>query len=368
MTPAVRSLVLGPPGWVPAGFQSGVAIDFTNDRYWGTRRENVVCSRASVAYGETVAGLWIPFASNLPVITDKGIAVWETRTNVALWCRDLTNATWTKTNVTAALDQTGIDGGSASASSITATASNGTCLQAITLASSARFQTAFVKRLTGSGTVEMTTDNGTTWTAVTVTSSWSRVSISTQTLANPTVGFRLATIGDAIAVDFVQNENGVFATSPILTTTTAVARAADSVTMTNMPGFGSEISAFIDITSFNNTGTRMFLAESNTNRLIYSSGSNTQASMYNGATILAANAGFGGHLTGSKVASTISAGGRAIVLNGGAVASDANAQSILSSFYVGSASGISPSGGFYVRRIALVPRRLSDAQLQAITA
>jgi hypothetical protein len=152
----------------------------------------------------------------------------ETRTNVVLWNRDLTNVAWTSTNITAVKDQTGIDGVANSASSITATAGNGTCLQAITLASSARFQSAYVKRLVGSGVVNMTTDNGSTWTAVTVTAGWTRVTIPTQTLANPTVGFRLVTSGDSIAVDFVQNENGAFATSAIPVTTVAVTRAADT--------------------------------------------------------------------------------------------------------------------------------------------
>jgi hypothetical protein len=219
------------------GFQSGLAIDFANDRDWRVFREQIVCSRASTAYGETASGLWVPFASNTPVITTKGLASWEARTNAALWCRNLTNAAWPKVNVTAALDQVGIDGTANTASSIVATAGNGTCLQAITLASSARYQTAFVKRLTGSGTVEMTMDNGATWTAVTVTASWSRVSIPTQTLANPTVGFRLVTSGDAIAVDFVQNENGTFATSLILTTTGSAARAADLISLNFTPSF-----------------------------------------------------------------------------------------------------------------------------------
>ena len=146
--------------------------------------------------------------------------------------RDLTNAAWVKTNVTTVKDQTGIGAVTSSASRITASAGNGTCLQTITLASSARFQTAYVKRLVGSGVVEMTTDNGATWTAVTVTAGWTRVSIPTQTLANPVVGFRIVTSGDSIAVDFVQNENGVFATSAIWTTTAAVTRAADVATMT----------------------------------------------------------------------------------------------------------------------------------------
>lgn len=152
-------------------------------------------------------------------------------TNVVLRSRDLSNAAWTKTTMTALLDQVGIDGGTNTASSLLATAGNATCLQAITLGSSARFQSAWVKRLVGSGAVQMTTDNGATWTTVTVTAGWTRVNIPTQTLANPTVGFRLVTIADKIAVDGVQNETGLFQTSTIFTTTGAVTRNAELFTV-----------------------------------------------------------------------------------------------------------------------------------------
>jgi hypothetical protein len=161
----------------------------------------------------------------------RGLLLEKARTNVVLHNRDLTNAAWTKTNITAAKDQTGIDGVSNSASKITATAGNGTCLQAITLASSARYQTAYVKRVTGTGTVNMTMDNGGTWTVIAVTSAWTRLSIPTQTIANPTVGFRLVTSGDAIAVDFVQNEDGAYATSAIAVAAAAVTRSADLLTL-----------------------------------------------------------------------------------------------------------------------------------------
>ena len=45
--------------------------------------------------------------------------------------------------------------------------------------------------------------------------------------ANPTVGIKMGTSGDVIDVDCVQDENGAWATSPILTTTAAVTRNAD---------------------------------------------------------------------------------------------------------------------------------------------
>jgi len=149
------------------------------------------------------------------------------RTNVVLHNRDLTQAAWVKTNVPAAKDQVGTDNTASSASKITAPAANGTCLQAITLASSARYQSAYVKRVTGSGVVNMTTDGGATWTPITVTSAWTRVTIPTQTLTDPSVGFQIVTNGDAIAVDYVQNENGTYPTSAIVTGASAATRVAD---------------------------------------------------------------------------------------------------------------------------------------------
>jgi hypothetical protein len=175
----------------------------------------------------TTAAYYGPRFDYDAALTALGLLLEGARTNVVLWNRDLTNAAWTASNITPVKDQTGITGVASSASKITATAGNGTILQAITLASSARFQTAYVKRVTGTGVIEMTMDNGTTWTPITVTADWTRVSIPTQTLANPTVGFRIATSGDAIAVDMVQNSNGTFATSSIWTTAAAVTRAAD---------------------------------------------------------------------------------------------------------------------------------------------
>lgn len=161
----------------------------------------------------------------------RGLLREMARTNVVLYNRDLSNAAWTKSaSMSAVQDQTGIDSVANSASSLTASDANQTCLQAITLASSARAQSAWVKRISGAGTIEMTMDNGSTWTAITVTGSWTKVEIPTQTLANPTVGFRIVTSGDAIAVDFVQNENGTTSTSSIHTTSAAVARAADTLT------------------------------------------------------------------------------------------------------------------------------------------
>jgi hypothetical protein len=157
---------------------------------------------------------------------------------------------WVLTNVTVARTLTGLDGVANSASKITATSANGTVLQAITNASSARWQSAYVRRITGTGNVYMTMDGGATWTNITslLTETWTLIEIATQTLADPSVGFKLGTNGDAIGVDAVQNENnGTAGGSPILTTTTSGARSLETLTVAQsvLPWDG-EGSAFIE--------------------------------------------------------------------------------------------------------------------------
>jgi lysophospholipase L1-like esterase len=137
--------------------------------------------------------------------------------NLALFPRDFTNAAWVKTNITPAKTATGIDGVANSASTLTATAANATCLQTVTSASSERITGAFIKRRTGTGVINMTQDNGATWTPITVPASWGAEAlvIPAATLANPVFGFQIVTSGDAIDVDWVQHELGGYITSPI---------------------------------------------------------------------------------------------------------------------------------------------------------
>ncbi len=157
-------------------------------------------------------------------------------TNDALWGRNLTNAAWTPTNITAALDQTGVDSSPNAASSLTATAANGTILQSLTLASNVRVFSARVKRLVGVGGVDITIDGGTTWVSISGLingSTYTRV-FTSQTIANPIIGFRVQTSGDKIAVDYAGEEAGNNPTSDILTTTTTNTRNQDSLSETGV--------------------------------------------------------------------------------------------------------------------------------------
>lgn len=225
----------GLPGWLTRldGVAPEIDFDFQNNRFWSDGAEVdiadiLTCTRASPAtvYYEQADGSLISFSANELRYGNNGLLCEAPCTNIlaANSHRDLTNGAWSAANVTALKDQTGNDGSANGASSITATANNGTILQARTLASSSRVQTAYVKRISGTGTLEMTTDGGSTWITPTLVggaawtntdTSYRRIIIPAQTVTNPSIGFRIGTSGDSFAVDFVQNETGPRISSPV---------------------------------------------------------------------------------------------------------------------------------------------------------
>lgn len=132
--------------------------------------------------------------------------------------RDMSDASWAKVTITAAKTSTGIDGAGSSCSRVTATAGNGTILQTLVAAASNRTYSCFIKRITGTGEIDISED-GTTWTDITSqinSATFTRVSITVSQL-NAAFGLRIVTNGDAIDVDFNQFEAGAFATSPMAT-------------------------------------------------------------------------------------------------------------------------------------------------------
>jgi hypothetical protein len=165
----------------------------------------------------------------------SGLYVWGAQSELATAVTTyeqttLDGAIWSKQSVTVAKNQTGIDGVANAATSITATAANGTLIQPISLASGSRTASVYLKRITGTGNVQISLD-GSTWSTVDLSSTeWRRIVLS-GTVTNPVVGIRLATNGDAVAMDYAQVEDGAFATTPILTTTASATRAVDSATL-----------------------------------------------------------------------------------------------------------------------------------------
>ncbi len=195
-------------------------------------------TRSSTALARNSSGIYATIGSGTRRL-DHGvngarIGLWSEgqRQNICLWSNDWANAAYdTVTNITAAKDQTGADGVSNSASSLLATAGNAVIRQSITSGSAARVFSAHVKRLVGTGVIEMTQDGGSTYTAITSlinASTYTQVGVAKATVTNPNVGFRIVTDTDKIAVQYSQSEIGPVKSSPIPTTTVAVTRAVET--------------------------------------------------------------------------------------------------------------------------------------------
>ena len=302
----------------------------------------------------------------------------EQRTNLCLWNRDLTNAAWVSTNGTTLKNQTGIDGSANAASSFTATAGNATCLQSITSASAARVTSFYLKRLVGTGTVNITQD-GTTWTAVTLTSAWQRFQV-TATAANPVIGIRVVTSGDAVALDFAQHETpATVASSPIATTTAAVIRQPDVLTATSISPWYNQSEGTVlfegiaSIIGAANGGICAITDGGNLNRhFIYlASAGAFNATVNNGGTaqssITTANAATASAVF--RVCHTYKANDFGAVLNGGTVGTDASGTiPTVNQIRFGATafSGALPFMG-YARRFQYFPTRLPNAQIQGMS-
>ena len=168
-----------------------------------------------------------------------GILIEEQRTNTCTYSEDLSNAAWVASNVTKSSDGVTLpDGTAGTAETLTASAGNGTLLNTITLASAANTYSVYLQRKTGTGNIDITLDNGATWTtkALSGAGTWDRVNVTGAAAANPIVGVRIVTSADAIQMTMNQCETGAFPTSYIPNLTTgATTRNADVLTYDYQP-------------------------------------------------------------------------------------------------------------------------------------
>lgn len=79
------------PGWILSG--ASTDLDFADSIYYdgsgGTLSSMISTTRASTGYAQTAGGILIPFASNVPRITDQGLLVEEARTNLFTYSQPL---------------------------------------------------------------------------------------------------------------------------------------------------------------------------------------------------------------------------------------------------------------------------------------
>lgn len=314
-----------------------------------------------------------------------GWLVEESRANLALHSRDLSQAAWNRTQMTASRSVLGLDGASASACLLTATAATATVFQPLSATSATYTLSVDLKRQTGSGPVSLTLDGGATWTPVTAAldaagSAFTRLTL-TQTLANPTPGLRISTSGDAVVCDYWQVEAGSFATSRLATTTAPVTRAADRLTVATTGGgwFNRlEGTVYVEATP-RSPGTaprNLFSSAQDPKSVEFSvdtpaNGVQTNtgyiASGYSGTTASGHAVSLG---TPQRVALAYGLGGGACAHNGNTFLTYATGSSWDTSQV---AFGHQIRGGAqrflngHIRHVAIFPRRLSNAQIEGLT-
>jgi hypothetical protein len=177
----------------------------------------------------------------------RGLLVEGQATNLLNWSESFatsggTNNNWADTSITRTAGQADPANGT-TAIRFTASAGNATVISSAAIGTSAqRTFSIWLRRVTGTGNIQFTTDNGTTWTTQAITSSWVRYTFPATTAAQR-VGIRIVTSADAIEMWGAMLEDGSGSSSYIPTGASQGSRAADSCVMT-----GSNFSSWFNAT------------------------------------------------------------------------------------------------------------------------
>lgn len=359
-------------------------LDFTT----GSLDAGITFTRATSATYYNSSGVLTTAASGAarfdhdPVTLEPlGLLREEARTNRCLHSADFSNAVWAKTNITVTANDASGPFGTTTADLLTATGANATVIQDLgVVASAAKSGAVYIKRKTGTGNIDLTLDGGVTWTTKTITSAWTRFSI-TQTLADEDFGIRIATSGDEIWVEAADVQTGAYITTHIPTTTAAVTRNADQVSMTgtNFSDWWNAAVAGTVYAEFTQDG-----ASSALNQRLFSitNGTDTYRMQYNeyvtgsnayyadNATTSLLNAGAPPALgTSQKIALAFAENDLAIVRDGGTPVTDAS-QSMATVFdrLIFGDTLATVGGAVHIKAFRFYNVRKSNADLQALTA
>lgn len=346
----------------------------------GTVPAGVTCSRASSATYWGSDGLLKTAGNNVvrlqwDVTAGKwaGLLVEPSATNAILYCRDATQAQWTKSTMTTALSATGIDGAANSATRLTASGANARVTISHALGGTYTWS-VWLRRVTGSGTVRMSADNWATTTVVTLTTAWVRYSV-TSSSASSAVGIQIDTVNDVIEMDYGQVEAGSVATMPILTASATASRTAETVTYVDPSAAGidwTDGSMVIDaiINRLSSSSTPLVVLTPGGNSAGFYCNTTSQTAELKSGTALQAQISGPAIAAGSDVVAAMSWAVNDVRASwsGGAVGSDSSATMPVgtpTSLQFGEASSV--CAAMTIRRVRLYQSPMANADLIALS-
>lgn len=358
-----------------------------SDFYGPVQDPSTTFTRATAGACYLPSGLLQSVGNNVPRFdfdptthSALGLLLEEARTNICLRASNMTNASWSRTTMTATANTANDPFGTTTYSTITASGANATCLQSITVTSGVAYTFSIdLYRITGSGTVQITMDNGATWTTVTLTSSIQRFSV-TQTTGSTTavVGVRIVTNTDAVGVGSAQLEQGSYGTSRIATTGTSVQRNRDTIQYTlPMPfyGDGNSLSVVVKcqpIANTTGTSTRLFAINDGTSNnqivLATDASNNLQVTTYVNAVTTTTSTTLALPFGSSSHCGVSISGSQILVAVNGVVSAATFAAPLAIAPYVNLVMGPAASGGcMYLQRFKFFKKPLTAGKLSALT-
>ena len=369
---------------LPLGDLGSGAVDLTLQRGSGS----ATFTRATTAWTKLSSGLWASVGSGVARSSyigfntavsayggylSEGAGTQLVTPTAAI--RDMTDAAWVKTNVTAAKTATGIDGVASSATRLTAGAIGGSILQTLVAAASTRTYSVWLRRVSGTGTVTISQGATTLNVMASLSSStYTRVELSASVL-NSAFGITLGTSGDVIDADFNQFEAGAFATTPM--PAAGAARNADVLTYPTTGWLNPEAGTLFGQMVFNSSVTdnrALTINDGGGNErfLLRASGSNANFFVVDGAaTQVALSDGAVSVGTVTKLAAAWATNDFAVTGNGGTVVTDTlGTLPTVTTLHVGyDPSGVAETSFFgSIRHVTYWSRRLSNATLQSLTS
>jgi hypothetical protein len=216
------------------GDGSTLTLDFTtgvlDSRLTFTRASTTATYINSSGYVTTAGTNVARFDHDPTTLAPRGLLVEAQATNLLNWSASFatsggTNNNWADTNITRStlgFDPTGVT----TAITFSASAGNATVISSAAIGTSAaRTFSVWLRRVTGTGNIQYTQNNGTNWTTQAITATWTRYTF-THTVDHR-VGIRIVTSGDAIEMWGAQLETGSGASSYIPTGASQATRNAD---------------------------------------------------------------------------------------------------------------------------------------------